>query len=39
MSVNSMALEFSDWADGPKSDANLSEFDDGAHEALNCAGG
>jgi hypothetical protein len=36
-SVNPFALEFSDWADGPGSDAQLSEFDDGAQEALSCA--
>lgn len=36
LSVNSFALQFSDWADGPKSDAHLSTSNDGAQEALNC---
>jgi len=36
-SVNGFALEFSDWANGPNSDANLSMYDDGAQEAILCA--
>ena len=35
-SVNFVALEFTDWADGPKSDAQLSMSDDGASEAEEC---
>ena len=35
-SVNGLALEFSDWADGPASDAQLSMSDDGASEAEAC---
>ena len=35
-SVNSLALEFTDWADGPSSDAQLSMSDDGASEAEEC---
>lgn len=36
-SVNSMANEFSSWGDGTKTSAQLSQFDDGAQEALECA--
>ncbi len=36
-SVDGFALEFSTWADGPKSDFAISTFDDGAQEALLCA--
>jgi len=36
-SVDGFALEFSTWADGPKSAFALSTFDDGAQEALACA--
>jgi hypothetical protein len=36
-SVNPFALEFSDWGDGTKTDAQLSQFDDGAQEAIACA--
>lgn len=36
-SVNSFALQFSDWGDGTKTDAQLSEFDDGAQEAIFCS--
>ena len=35
-SVNGLALEFTDWADGPSSDAQLSMRDDGASEAEEC---
>jgi hypothetical protein len=35
-SVNGLALEFTDWADGPASDAQLSMSDDGASEAEAC---
>jgi hypothetical protein len=35
-SVNGLALEFTDWADGPSSDAQLSMSDDGASEAEEC---
>jgi hypothetical protein len=35
-SVNGLALEFTDWADGPASDAQLSMSDDGASEAQAC---
>jgi hypothetical protein len=35
-SVNGFALEFSSWADGPASDAQLSMSDDGASEAEAC---
>jgi hypothetical protein len=36
-SVNGFAIEFSDWGDGTKIDAQLSISDDGAKEALSCA--
>ena len=35
-SVNGLALQFSSWADGPASDAQLSMSDDGASEAESC---
>jgi len=35
-SVNGLALEFTDWADGPASDAQISMSDDGASEAEAC---
>lgn len=35
-SVNSMAREFSKWPDGTKSKAELSQFDDGAQESMEC---
>ena len=35
-SVNSIAREFSKWPDGTKSKAELSQFDDGAQEAMQC---
>lgn len=35
-SVNGLALEFTDWADGPASAAKLSMNDDGASEAEAC---
>ena len=35
-SVNGLALEFTDWANGPASDAQLSMSDDGASEAEAC---
>ena len=35
-SVNGLALEFTDWADGPASDAQLSMSSDGASEAEAC---
>jgi hypothetical protein len=36
-SVNAYALEFSDWGDGPRSDAGFSMEDDGAREVEACA--
>jgi len=36
-SVNSIATAFSSWGDGTKTSAQLSQFDDGAQEALECA--
>ncbi len=36
-SVNSLALEFSNWANGPNTDAQLSMNDDGAEESQECA--
>ena len=38
-SVNSLALTFSDWGDRYPADAHFSQSDDGAPEALDCAGG
>jgi len=35
--VNGFANEFSDWGDGGKTDAQFSQFDDGATEAESCA--
>ena len=35
-SVSSFAVEFSEWGDGSKTDAQLSMSDDGAREAENC---
>ena len=35
-SVDGFALEYSDWADGPLSDAELSVTDDGAQESRDC---
>ena len=37
MSVDGYALEYSDWADGTRSDAELSITDDGAQESRDCA--
>lgn len=37
--VNSMAKEFSDWGHGDTSDARITDSDDGAEEAVDCAGG
>jgi len=37
MSVNGYALSFSNWADGPKSDAKTTMSSDGAQEAYDCA--
>jgi hypothetical protein len=37
LSVDGFALQFSDWGDGTKTDAQLSQFDDGAQEAIECA--
>jgi len=37
VSVNNYALIFSDWADGPRSQLDLSDFTDGVQEALECA--
>lgn len=37
LSVDGFAKEFSDWGDGTKTDAELSMFDDGAQDALDCA--
>ncbi len=36
-SVNSFALEFSNWTNGPDTDAQLSMDDDGAEESQECA--
>jgi hypothetical protein len=36
-SVNAVANEFSDWGDGRKTDAQMSQDDAGAGEAVNCA--
>ena len=36
MSVDEYAKEFSDWADGGRSDAQLSVSDDGADESRQC---
>ena len=36
-SVDGFALQFSDWGDGTKTDAQLYQFDDGAQEAIECA--
>jgi hypothetical protein len=36
-SINSTAREFSDWGDGGATDAQFSDDDDGAAEALACA--
>ena len=33
-SVAAVAKEFPDWSDGSKTDAQFSQFDDGAQEAL-----
>lgn len=38
-SVDGFALEFSDWADGPKSDANITLTSEGVDEAKDCAKG
>lgn len=35
--VDGLANEFSDWADGRKTDAAFSTFNDGAREAIDCA--
>lgn len=37
-SVNAFAKEFSQWPDGGNTDAAFSQSDDGAREALDCAG-
>ena len=36
LSVNSLAIEFSVWPNGKKSQARLSQFDHGGQEAINC---
>lgn len=36
-SVDSVAKEFSDWGAGDTSDAQITQFDDGAQEARECA--
>lgn len=38
-SVNAFAKEFSDWADGGSTDAAFNQANDGAREAIACAGG
>lgn len=38
-SVNAFAKEFSDWADGGSTDAAFNQANDGAREAIDCAGG
>lgn len=37
LSVNGFAIEFSPYPDGATTDAQTSQFDDGAQEALKCA--
>ena len=37
-SVDSFAEEFSDWVVGSTTDANITQYDDGAQEAAQCAG-
>lgn len=37
LSVNGFALEFTEYPDGSTTDAQTSQFDDGAQEALACA--
>lgn len=37
LSINGFALNFSDWFDGTKTEAQMTMFDDGAQEALTCA--
>lgn len=37
LSVNGFALEFTEYPDGSATDAQISQFDDGAQEALACA--
>lgn len=37
MSANSFAMQFSPYPDGATTDANITQFDDGAQEALACA--
>lgn len=39
LSVNGFALEFTEYPDGSQTDAQLSVFDDGAQEVLQCATG
>jgi hypothetical protein len=34
--VDSLAKEFSIWPDGSTTDANITQFDDGASEAKEC---
>ena len=37
-SVDAFAEEFSDWVVGSTTDANITQYDDGAQEAAQCAG-
>lgn len=37
LSANPFAVEFSSYPDGSRTDAQISQFDDGAQEALLCA--